>query len=231
LPARCHRLTPSEKEEKEFVMSHTDFQPDDPQLAVAYHSQLGHTAVLADAVVRGAREAGARASLVAVEAMTDADWDTVDAADGIVFGSPTFMGNVSASFQTFAEGSFRRCLNATWRDKVAAGFTNSGAKSGDKLQTLVSLAVLASQHHMLWVNLGLGAGWNSSAGSEYDPNRLGFWLGAAAQTDVDAGPEQVHSADVQTCEHLGRRVALVTRQLVAGRAVVAASAAASSFET
>ena len=39
---------------------------------------------------------------------------------------------------------------------------------------------------MHWVNLGLGAGWNSSAGSEDDLNRLGFWLGAGAQTDVDA---------------------------------------------
>ena len=52
-------------------------------------------------------------------------------------------------------------MNGTWRDKVAAGFTNSGAKSGDKLTALVSLAVFAAQHHMHWVNLGLGAGWNS----------------------------------------------------------------------
>ena len=81
------------------------------------------------------------------------------------------------------------------------------------MNTLVSLAVFAAQHHMHWVNLGLGAGWNSAAGSENDLNRLGFWLGAGAQTDVDANPDQVHPADVQTCRHLGWRVALVTRQL------------------
>lgn len=71
------------------------------------------------------------------------------------------------------------------------------------MHTLTSLAVFAAQHHMHWVNLGLGAGWNSSAGSEHDLNRLGFWLGAGAQTDVDAGSEQVHDSDVRTCRISG----------------------------
>ena len=181
--------------------------------------------MLADAVAAGAREAGADVILIAVDRMTDVDWDILDAADGIVFGSATYMGNVSAGFQAFAEQTGRRCQNGTWRDKVAAGFTNSGAKSGDKLNTLVSSAVFAAQHHMHWVSLGLGAGWNSATGSENDLNRLGFWLGAAAQTDVDANAEGVHPADVQTCHHLGYRVAMVTRQLNIGRS---ASPAASS---
>ena len=194
-------------------------------MAIAYHSGFGHTAVLADAVAAGAREAGADVILITVDRMTDVDWDILDAADGIVFGSATYMGNLSAGFQAFAEQTGRRCQNGTWRDKVAAGFTNSGAKSGDKLNTLVSLAVFAAQHHMHWVSLGLGAGWNSATGSENDLNRLGFWLGAAAQTDVDANAEGVHPADVQTCHHLGYRVAMVTRQLNIGRS---ASPAASS---
>jgi NAD(P)H dehydrogenase (quinone) len=116
---------------------------------------------------------------------------------------------------------------------VAAGFTNSGAKSGDKLAALFSLAVFAAQHHMHWVNLGLVAGWNTSAGSEHDLNRLGFFLGAGAQSDVDAAPDQVHPADVRTCRHLGRRVALVTRQLNVGRSASPAASipAASSAPT
>jgi NAD(P)H dehydrogenase (quinone) len=192
-----------------------------PALAIAYHSGFGHTAALAEAVAAGARQAGAGVTVIAVDQMTDAEWDLLDGADGIVFGCATYMGNVSAGFQAFAEQTGRRCLNGAWRDKAAAGFTNSGAKSGDKLSTLVSLAVFAAQHHMHWVNLGLGAGWNSSAGSENDLNRLGFFLGAGAQTDVDANPDQVHPSDVQTCRHLGQRVALVTRQLNVGRAATA----------
>jgi multimeric flavodoxin WrbA len=211
-------------------MSHNGSHVATPSIAIAYHSGFGHTAVLADAVAAGAAKGGADVSVIAVDRMTDGDWDVLDGADGIVFGSATYMGNVSAGFQAFAEQTGRRCVNGSWRDKVAAGFTNSGAKSGDKVNTLVSLAIFAAQHHMHWINLGLGAGWNSSTGSENNLNRLGFWLGAGAQTDVDANPDQVHPSDVQTCRHLGWRVALVTRQLNVGRAVTpaASSPAASS---
>lgn len=203
-------------------MSHNGSDMAAPRLAIAYHSGFGHTAVLADAVAMGAREAGADVGVLAVATMTDAHWDILDAADGIIFGSATYMGNVSAGFQAFAEQTGRRCLSGSWRDKVAAGFTNSGAKSGDKVNCLVSLAIFAAQHHMHWVSLGLGAGWNSATGSEHDLNRLGFWLGAGAQTDVDANPDQVHPSDVQTCRHLGWRVAVVTRQLAVGRSATPA---------
>ena len=199
-----------------------------PAVAIAYHSGFGHTAVLAEAVAAGARDAGAHVTIIAVGRMAAEDWDVLDGADAIVFGSATYMGNVSAAFQTFAEQTGRRCLDGTWRDKVAAGFTNSGAKAGDKLHTLSSLAVFAAQHHMHWVNLGLGAGWNSTSGSEDDLNRLGFWLGAGAATDVDVDPDDVHPSDVRTCHHLGHRVATVTRQLNLGRA---ASAPAASSAT
>src|SRR4029077_4474169 len=204
-----------------------------PALAIAYHSGFGHTAVLADAVAAGSREAGADVTVIAVDRMTDVDWEILDAADGIVFGSATYMGNVSAGFQMFAEQTGRRCLNGTWRDKIAAGFTNSGAKSGDKLSTLVSLAIFAAQHHMHWVSLGLGAGWNSATGSEDDAQHLGVWIARGAQPDVHANPDQVHPSDVQTCHHLGRRVTLVTRQLNVGRSATpaASSPAASSAPT
>jgi NAD(P)H dehydrogenase (quinone) len=189
-------------------------------LAIAYHSGFGHTATLAAAVADGARDGGAQVTVIDVDRASDANWDTLDGADAIIFGCPTYMGNVSAGFQRFTELTGRRCMNGTWRDKVAAGFTNSGAKSGDKLATLISLSIFAAQHHMHWVSLGLGPGWNSAAGTEDDLNRLGFWLGAAAATDVDADADDVHPADLATHRHLGHRVAAVTRQLVAGRAVL-----------
>lgn len=192
-----------------------------PALVIAYHSGFGHTAVFAGAVADGARTTGATADVLAVDALTDTDWQALDDADAIVFGCPTYMGNVSAGFQAFTERTGRRCQEGRWRDKLAAGFTNSGAKSGDKVATLMSLAVFAAQHHMHWVNLGLVAGWNSSAGSAADLNRLGFFLGAGAQTDVDAGADRVHAADLATCRHLGARVAGVAAQLRAGRRLTA----------
>ena len=58
-----------------------------------------------DAVAAGAREAAADVAVIPVDRISDSDWAVLDAADGIVFGSATYMGNVSAGFQAFAEVS------------------------------------------------------------------------------------------------------------------------------
>ncbi|MEV5976860.1 flavodoxin family protein [Streptomyces sp. NPDC052114] len=193
-----------------------------PVVAIAYHSGYGHTAVVAEAVRAGAAEAGATVHLIKVDEITEAQWELLDAADAIVFGSPTYMGTASGAFHVFAEATSKRWFGRTWHDKLAAGFTNSGSKSGDKLHTLQFFQTLAAQHAMHWVNLGLLPGWNSSTGSENDLNRLGFFSGAAAQSNSDEGPEAVHKADLATAEHLGRRVTETARVFAAGRAAVAA---------
>ncbi|MDT0463987.1 MULTISPECIES: flavodoxin family protein [Streptomyces] len=187
-------------------------------VAIAYHSGHGHTAVLAEAVREGAAEAGAQVHLIKVDEITDEQWATLDGSDAIVFGSPTYMGTATAAFHGFAEASSKRWFTQEWKDKLAAGFTNSGSKSGDKLHTLQFFQILAAQHGMNWISLGLHPGWNSSTGSEHDLNRLGVFLGAAAQTNIDEGPEAVHKADVETARHLGRRVAETARLFALGRA-------------
>jgi hypothetical protein len=71
---------------------------------------------------------------------------------------------------------------------------------------------------MHWVSLGLPPGNNSTHGSDQDLNRLGFWLGAAAQSNADQGPNFAPpESDLLTAEHLGERVAIVTQQFVRGR--------------
>ncbi|WP_175412184.1 flavodoxin family protein [Streptomyces sp. TRM64462] len=193
-----------------------------PVVSIAYHSGYGHTAVLAEAVREGAASTGATVHLLKVDALTDADWELLDASDAIVFGSPTYMGTASGAFHTFAEATSQRWFSDAWQDKLAAGFTNSGSKSGDKLHTLQFFQTLAAQHGMHWVNLGLKPGWNVSTGSETDINRLGFFSGAGAQTNNDEGPEAVHKSDLATAEHLGRRVAQTARTFAAGRAATTA---------
>ncbi|MEU3686766.1 MULTISPECIES: flavodoxin family protein [Streptomyces] len=188
-----------------------------PVVSIAYHSGYGHTAVLAEAVRAGAVDAGATVHLINVDGITDAEWELLDSSDAIVFGSPTYMGTASGAFHQFAEATSKRWFADAWLDKLAAGFTNSGSKSGDKLHTLQFFQTLAGQHGMTWVNLGLKPGWNSSEASENDLNRLGFFSGAGAQTHTDLGPDGVHKADVATAEHLGHRVAVTARTFAAGK--------------
>jgi NAD(P)H dehydrogenase (quinone) len=177
-----------------------------PTVAIAYHSGYGHTAVLAEAVRQGVVEAGGAATMVRVAAMTDAQWSTLDDADVIIFGSPTYMGTASGVFHAFAESTSDRWLARAWRDKLAAGFTCSAAMNGDKLHTLQYFTILAAQHGMLWINLDLLPGWNSSTGSEHDLNRIGIALGAGAQANNDQGAEAVTKADTETARYLGHRV-------------------------
>lgn len=194
------------------------------QIAVVFHSGWGHTARQAEAVRAGAAEIdGVDATLMTVaEAQTR--WDDLNSADAIIFGAPTYTGATSAAFKAFAEATSHAIMTQgyKWRDKVAAGFTNSGSRSGDKLATLIEIAILAAQHGMHWVNLGLPPANHSSTGSDAELNRLGFWLGAAAQSNVDQGPDLAPpAADLATARHLGRRVAETTRLLVRGRAAMA----------
>ncbi len=187
------------------------------RIAIAYHSGYGHTARQAEAVAAGAATVpGAVAELVPLDELTEDVWDRLAAADAIVFGAPTYMGSPSWVFKKFAEESVRVWAdNLAWRDKIAAGFTNSKAMSGDKLNSLVDLAVFAAQHGMIWVGLDIYPGWAESTASIEDLNRLGSWLGAMAQSDADLSAEKAPPAtDLRTAEALGARVATVTlRQL------------------
>lgn len=189
-------------------------------IAVAFHSGYGHTERQAQAVARGAREAGSAATLYNVGDLTQDLWDGLAEADAIIFGTPTYMGSQSSVFQAFAEASASVWSTQGWKDKVAAGFTNSSGVNGDKMNTLTSLTVLAAQHGMHWVSLGLHPGWlYSTAGSVDDLNRLGGFIGAMAQSASDASASTAPSdADLRTAEHLGRRVAQVTARLHRGAA-------------
>ncbi|MFE0727485.1 flavodoxin family protein [Streptomyces antibioticus] len=191
-----------------------------PSVVIAYYSGFGHTDVLARAVERGAVEAGAEVALVPVDSITDEQWRLLDEADAIVFGSPTYMGSAAGKFHVFAESTSKRWASAAWRDKLGAGFTNAACKAGDKHSTLAYFATLAAQHQMNWVNLGLHPGWHTSAESENDLNRLGYFNGAAASTPADLPADGVSKADIATAEHLGERVARHTAVVLAGRAAL-----------
>ncbi len=194
------------------------------RVAVAYHSGFGHTAQQAEAVARGAAGVpGTVVELLSVAELTDELWAKLEQADAIVFGAPTYMGGPSGVFKVFADASSKVWYLDRWKDKVGAGFTTSGHMGGDKLNTLVYFAILAAQHGMHWVNLGMKGGWDTSAGSPEDLNRLGGWLGAMAQANKDQGAELVPPpSDLHTAETLGRRVATVTHQYLRGRHALAA---------
>ena len=177
-----------------------------PQIAVVYHSGYGHTQRMAQAVAEGAQ-----AELIAIDAdgnVPEAAWDSLAAADAIILGSPTYMGTVSWQFKKFADASSKAWYSQTWKDKLFAGFTNSAAINGDKGSTLTYLFTLAMQHGGLWVSQGIMPSSNKASRRD-DPNYLGSYAGAIAQSPADAGAGEMAAGDLQTARAFGERVAQV----------------------
>jgi NAD(P)H dehydrogenase (quinone) len=178
-----------------------------PDIVVVFHSGYGHTQRMAQAVAQGA---GAR--LLAIDAegnLPAGGWEQLEAADAIIFGSPTYMGSVSWQFKKFADASSRPWYAQAWKDKIAAGFTNSAGMSGDKQGTLLTLFTLAMQHGMIWVSQGLMPS-NTRAAKRDDPNYLVSYSGAMAQSPSDAGADAMSAGDLETARSFGERVAAIT---------------------
>ncbi len=178
------------------------------KIAVVYFSGYGHTQRMAESVA-----AGASAELIAVDQegnVPEAAWATLGAADAIIFGAPTYMGNVPWQFKKFIDASSKAWFHQNWKDKVAGGFTNSASLNGDKASTLHYLITLAMQHGMIWVGNGMLPSNTKAAIRASDVNVLGSQAGAMAQTPADAGVDEMFPGDLETARQYGERVAAVT---------------------
>ena len=141
------------------------------KIVIVFHSGYGHTKKVAEAVAEGSG-----GTLLAIDAegnLPDVNgqggWELLAAAKTIVFGSPTYMGSVSWQFKKFADASSKAWFTQQWKDKLAAGFTNSASMNGDKLSTLHYLFTLSQQHGMFWVGTGMMPS-NSKAATRNDLN-------------------------------------------------------------
>ncbi len=176
------------------------------QVVVVYHSGYGHTQRVAQQVAQGA---GAELLAIDAEGNLPADgWDTLNGADAIIFGTPTYMGGPSWQFKKFTDASSKAWFTRAWQDKVFGGFTVSASLNGDKGACLIQLQTLAAQHGGLWVSLGLAPA-NSKAASRADVNNLGGSVGLMVQCAADAGAAEIPSGDLETAERYGARVAAV----------------------
>ncbi len=178
------------------------------QIVVVHHSGYGHTHRQAESVAFGVNKAAAAAHLLTIDQhgdLPDADWKVLLDADGIIFGAPTYMGGASWQFKKFADASAKPWFGQLWKDKFAAGFTNSASLNGDKFSTLTYLFTLSMQHGMVWIGLGHLPANNKSA-TRADINNLGGFSGAIAQSPADAAPAEMFQGDLDTASVLGERV-------------------------
>jgi multimeric flavodoxin WrbA len=173
------------------------------KIVIVYHSGYGHTKKIAEAVAEGSG-----GTLLAIDAegnLPDGGWEQLAAARAIVFGSPTYMGGPSWQFKKFADASSKPWYVKAWRNKLAAGFSNSATINGDKFSTVQYMFTLSQQHGMLWAGMGMHA-TNAKAHTRADLNNLGGYSGLITATPSDASVDEMVPGDLATARAFGQRV-------------------------
>jgi multimeric flavodoxin WrbA len=183
------------------------------RLAVIYHSAHGHTEHIARHVARAAAGvAGTDVQLLQAAALT-AGPEKLVAFDGLVLGSPTYLGGVSGPFKTFMDATGRMWRDQRLKGRLAAGFTVSSLPSGDKQSTLMSMWVFAMQHGMLWVGNPVMPEQHRGVPFDEAANRLGSWSGLMAQAAHGGAADAFVPGDLRTATLFGRNFAQAVHRM------------------
>jgi multimeric flavodoxin WrbA len=180
------------------------------KIVIVFHSGYGHTKKIAEAVAEGS--GGALLAIDAEGNLPEGGWELLAGADTIVMGSPTYMGGPSWQFKKFADTSSKAWFTMAWKNKIAAGFTNSATLNGDKFSSLMYMFTLSQQHGMVWVGMGM-QGPNAKHHTRDDLNNLGGYSGLITTTPSDASPDEMVPGDLATARAFGQRIADVTARI------------------
>lgn len=176
-------------------------------IAVIYHSGHGHTEHIARHVREGAAAVpGTRAELLKAPNLANAP-DELLGYDGYIFGSPTYLGGVSAPFKGFMDATGRLWRTQRLKGRLAAGFTVSSLPAGDKQSTLLSMFTFGMQHGMLWVGNPILPEQHAGVPYEEAANRLGSWTGLMAQAGHGAPADGFAPGDIKTARMFGANFA------------------------
>ena len=136
---------------------------------VLYYSRGGHTAALARAAARGVEGAGAVAQLrtvppvspttaavdsaIPAEGPPYAELADLEAADGLLLGSPTRFGTMAAPLKHFLDSTSELWLAGKLANKPAGVLTSSSSAHGGQETTLLGMLLPLLHHGMLIVGV------------------------------------------------------------------------------
>ena len=116
-----------------------------PEILVAFDSKTGDTETMALAVAKGAEMAG-DVEVTVKKADKTKNSDLL-AADGIIMGSPTYFGQMSATLKAVIDESVKVHKDLT--GKVGGAFTSSGGTASGGETTLLSIVQAMLIHGMI----------------------------------------------------------------------------------
>jgi NAD(P)H dehydrogenase (quinone) len=154
-------------------------------ILIVYDSKTGNTERMAQAIAKAVKEAGAK-SVKVQRAEKTVVQDLLD-ADGIIMGSPTYFGQMTAQLKQLIDHSVKVYCKLT--GKVGGAFTNSGGIATGAETTLFSILQAMLIHGMI------------VQGNAEDKH-----YGVAAVG-------KLKQADLKACEDLGARVVKLVNKL------------------
>ncbi|MCW8854494.1 MAG: NAD(P)H:quinone oxidoreductase [Gammaproteobacteria bacterium] len=195
------------------------------EILVLYYSQGGSTAEMAQIIAHGVEEvSGMQARLRTVpnvsslcEATEDsipdsgapyATLDDLKECTGLILGSPTYFGNMSAAMKYFIDSTSSLWMSGDLINKPAAVFTATGSMHGGQESTLLSMMLPLFHHGMILVGLP----YNEQA--LFQTQGGGTPYGASRLTN-DEDNRMLHDEEKTLCIALGKRVAETARKLQA----------------
>lgn len=198
---------------------------------IVYYSMYGHTFQMARAVQEGAQSVeGVDAVLRRVQEFDAVDkiidgnefarqvreqqkdipvctLDDLRRADGVIFGTPTRYGNMSAQMKQLIDSTAELWLKGEMEGKPAGVFTTTASTHGGQETTLLTMMVPLLHLGMIIVGVPY-----STPGMIHTEARGGTPYGASTIAGAQ-GERQPVPEDLEIARALGRRVAEVTRKL------------------
>jgi NAD(P)H dehydrogenase (quinone) len=156
------------------------------KILIVYDSKTGNTEKLASAIAKGAEKMGAKATVKRVE---QTKLEDLLSADGIIMGSPTYFGQMSAKLKALIDESVK--IHEKLTGKVGAAFTSAGGTATGAETTLLSIVQAMLIHGMI------------IQGNAEDEH-----YGIA----VTGAPK---AKDLKDCQELGARVTVLIKKLKA----------------
>jgi NAD(P)H dehydrogenase (quinone) len=157
---------------------------------------------MADAVATGARQVSD--TVVVVKRVEEVTKEDLQAADGIILGSPTYFANIAGKMKV-AIDDWNWKLKVDFTDKVGGAFATGGGQTGGKEHVVVSLVLFMLNNRMVVA----GPLYEDEEGDDQ-------WgeIGSSAMTGpLDPG---VGEAELDGARRLGHRVAQVAKKMKQG---------------
>ena len=155
------------------------------KILIVYDSKTGNTEKMAYAVAEGARQVNGIE--VIIKKADQTSLDDLLAADGIIMGSPTYYGQMSARLKALIDESVK--IHGKLEGKVGAAFTSSGGTATGAETTLLSILGVMLIHGMI---------------VQGRPDDKHYGAAAVENPDEEA---------LECCRELGKRTATLVKML------------------